>query len=552
MAFEYDVPIDGKIVTVRSDQDLTDDEAFALAYRQSMASNRQTTAQSVEPEERSWGSAFASGLGNLPESTYNLGKGVVEAVASPIDTMTSLDKLARGIVQRVLPAELVDALGRDERGDQVYKAIADHYKKTYGSWEGIKNAIAEDPAAILADASTLLTGGGSLVAKVPKVGKISGGAAMFGEGVAKLGEVIEPLSGTVNLAGKVGSGVAPLLGGVTGVGSEPIKEAFRAGRAGGKQGQIFRANMRGNAQPTEIVDTAKRALATLRQQASESYQRNMAGVSKDATILDLTDTVNALDDSFNKFAAYKGQIKNKTVADALKQVQAKIDQWKSLDPAEFHTPEGLDQLKQSIGETLMNVDPTNRTAYAAVKQVYDSVKSSIAKQAPDYANAMKEYSQSADLLHEMERALSLGNKASADTTLRKLTSLMRNNVNTNYGERLRLGRVLDEAAGGELMPAIAGQALENLTPRGIQSATQPLAVVQGVSTGNIPLAAGVAAASSPRLVGEAAHLMGRAAGATGRAGGSAINRLTAPYRDPAVYNALVQAGLLEERLKEKR
>jgi hypothetical protein len=545
MAFEYDVPIDGKIVTVRSDEDLTDDEAFALAYRQSLASSSQTTAQAVDSEEQSWPSALASGLGNLPESTYNLGKGVVEAVASPVETLTTLDKLARGIVQRVLPDALVDALGRDERGDQVYKAVADHYVRTYGSEEGFKNAVAEDPAAILADASTLLTGGGSLAAKMPKM-------AQVGEAAVAAGKTIEPISASLNLAGKAGAAPAAVLGATTGVGAEPIREAFRAGRAGGKKGETFRANMRGNAQPTEIVDTAKQALATLRQQASESYQRNMAGVSKDATVLDLSDAINALDDSFNKFAAYKGQIKNKSVADALKQVQAKIDQWKSLDPAEFHTPEGLDQLKQSIGETLMNVDPTNRTAYAAVKQVYDSVKSSIAKQAPDYANAMKEYSQSADLLHEMERALSLGNKASADTSLRKLTSLMRNNVNTNYGERLRLGRVLDEAAGGELMPAIAGQTMETLMPRGIQSATQPLAVVQGASTGNIPLAAGVAAASSPRLVGEAAHLMGRAAGATGKAGGSAINRLTAPYRDPAVYNALVQAGLLEERLKEKR
>jgi hypothetical protein len=64
----------------------------------------------------------------------------------------------------------------------------------------------------------------------------------------------------------------------------------------------------------------------------------------------------------------------------------------------------------------------------------------VAQQAPDYAVAMDNYSKSADLLREMERALSLGNKASADTALRKLTSLMRNNVNTNYGERLRLGR----------------------------------------------------------------------------------------------------------------
>jgi hypothetical protein len=81
---------------------------------------------------------------------------------------------------------------------------------------------------------------------------------------------------------------------------------------------------------------------------------------------------------------------------------------------------------------------------------------------------MKAYQEASELTKEIERALSLGNRASADTSMRKLQSLMRNNVNTNYGNRLDLAGKLEAAGGQEIMPAIAGQSLNSFTPRGLQ------------------------------------------------------------------------------------
>jgi hypothetical protein len=469
---------------------------------------------------------------------------LVEAVASPIDTLTGLQKLARGIVQRAVPDSVVEALGRDERGDEVYDAVAQHYVRQYGSEEGFKRAVAEDPAAILADAASLLTGGGAVVSKVPALSKV-------GEKMSSVGAAIEPLSATTRtIAPVAASAVTGLSGGLTGVGPEPIKQAFRAGQEGGEASALFTSSMRGTANPTDIVDTARAALASIRAQASQTYRQNMAGVSKDKTVLSFDDTVNALSDSFNKFAAYKGQIKNESVAKALQAVDDKVQQWRQLDPEQFHTPEGLDQLKQSVGEILDGLPAENRTAYAAVKQVYDSIKNSVAQQAPDYAKAMDNYSKSADLLREMERALSLGNKASADTALRKLTSLMRNNVNTNYGERLRLGQILDEASGGQIMPAVAGQTMSTVMPRGLQSATQPALTSSMALTGQLPQAVLMGAASSPRVAGEVSHALGKAMGGLQQFGGNKAAQITAPYRTPEVYNALYQAGLLED--KEQR
>jgi hypothetical protein len=71
-----------------------------------------------------------------------------------------------------------------------------------------------------------------------------------------------------------------------------------------------------------------------------------------------------------------------------------------------------------------------------------------------------------DTISEIERSLSLGNKAAAETGLRKLQSLTRNNVNTNYGGRLKLAQEL-ENYGADIMPALSGQAMSSWMPRGL-------------------------------------------------------------------------------------
>jgi hypothetical protein len=65
-------------------------------------------------------------------------------------------------------------------------------------------------------------------------------------------------------------------------------------------------------------------------------------------------------------------------------------------------------------------------------------KSTIQKQAPTYAETMKQYADTADLVREIERSLSQGKKASADAGLRKLQTVLRDNASTNYGQRVNL------------------------------------------------------------------------------------------------------------------
>jgi hypothetical protein len=201
-------------------------------------------------------------------------------------------------------------------------------------------------------------------------------------------------------------------------------------------------------------------------------------------------------------------------------------------------------LKQKIGGILENIPYEQRTARTVAGGIYDSIKKEITNQAPEYAKTMKAYSDASDLIREIERSLSLGQKASADTAMRKLQSLMRNNVQTNYGQRIALAKELEAAGGKEMMPALAGQAMSEIVPRGIQRATAGPSVLGAFGTGGLPAAAGMAAVSSPRLMGEALYGAGRV--------GKGVSRATGVLPDanyPAISNAAYQAGLLGTNLE---
>jgi hypothetical protein len=262
----------------------------------------------------------------------------------------------------------------------------------------------------------------------------------------------------------------------------------------------------------DVLAMAKQNLDVMGQQKQAAYRQGMQGIKADKTILDLSNIDNAVNDAM-VMDTYKGQVKNEAAANALNKIKTEIDTWRGLDPAEFHTPEGLDALKQKIGGIVESLPFEEKTARSAAGKVYNSIKSEINAQAPEYSKVMRGYSDASDTIKEIEKALSLGQKASADTSMRKLQSLMRNNVNTSYGYRNKLAEQLQQAGGNDLMPALAGQSLNEFLPRGIQRAVSGTGGAGLALTGNIPAAAGLAAISSPRLVGEAMYGAGKAAGA---------------------------------------
>ena len=484
--------------------------------------------------ERSWGDVASGAVQNLIPSTGKLIGGIAESVMSPVKTAKSLVDLGAGAIQNALPESLVNAIGADKPSQEMASKVGQFYKERYGSMPGFKEALATDPAGVAADAASVLTGGGAVAARVP-------GMSRLAEGLKRSASAVDPLANVARGAGAItrgaGSTAAALLGNTTGAGSEAIKQAYGAGKAGGTKASALADNMRGNAQMTDVLDAAKADLSVMQKLKSAEYNSNMASVRGNKEVIDFSGINKSLADAKAK-VMYGSQVKNPQAAEALSSIQKEIGDWNKLDPAQYHTPEGMDALKQKIGGIVESIPFEAKTARMVGGDVYNSIKSEITKQAPEYAKTMKDYASASDQIKEIERALSLGQKASADTAMRKLQSLMRNNVNTNYGNRQALAKQLEEMGGRDLMPALAGQALSSPTPRGLQALG---ATGVGVASYLNPSVLPLLATQSPRLVGEASLAAGRVAGA-GRAGADALQRIPGVNKiDPRILaNALYQ------------
>lgn len=502
---------------------------------------------------------------NFPSSAVQMGKDIYQAVRHPIQTATTLYDLGVGAFQVINPNTTEFFLkGGDPEKQKLATDFGKYLVDRYGSLESTKKTFAEDPVGFSADLSTLLTG---VAGATRATSKVASGAtkaapgirtAEAAYGVKRASEIAaniasmsakytEPMTLPLTVGGKTiqwtaGTVVPGVFAMTTGAGMAPIQKAFESGRKGGQELQQFTEAMRGSLDILEPLEIAKQNLDNLRQARSAQYVASMAEIKADPAILSFDDIDAAWQKGLDR-VFYEGKIKDSIGAQGLESLKAVIDDWRNSDPATYHTPMGMDALKQKLySEVLDKIDYNNTNARKVVSDVIDSVRQSINTQAPTYSKIMADYSEMSDLIRQIEQSFSMptGGRFNADTALRKLQSIMRNNVNTNYGQRESLASQL-ESAGKPFTPALAGQTLSSPIPRGLQSATSPLAAIAGYSYN--PILGGVTlAGSSPRLIGEAS----RAAGIATR--GILDNRLSqgairagSYASSPAIMNMLYQS-----------
>jgi hypothetical protein len=462
-------------------------------------------------------------MSNVGPSAKRFGQDMLQMVTDPVGTAKTLGKVGVGAAQKVIP------------GEQEYEPYADavgqFFADRYGGLDNVKRTLAEDPVGFAADLSTVLTGGQMALLRAPGI------AGQVGRAAGTVSRAVDPINATLKGAQAVGKGIghtgAAIMGVATGTGGRPIREAARSGAQGGAASTAFRENMRGNVPLEDVIGDAKTALSAIKAERSAAYTAGMGDVAKDAKVLNFT----KVEDALNKTRAdttFKGVSVSPSTDATISDIAKVMDEWKQLDPAEYHTAAGFDALKKRIGdirESAQYGTPQRRVA----DQIYNVVKDQITKQAPTYAKTMKDYSTASNLIREMEKTLSLNPKASVDTTLRKLQSVMRDNVNTNYGKRADLVKLLEEHGATNLMQKLAGQALKSWEPRGLaRLGAQAGAVLTGgagLMTMNplaLPAVAGQLAMQSPRIVGEVAHAGGRVANALSNV--PARNALQAGYQ----------------------
>ena len=506
--------------------------------------------ESAKPEKtfmQNVGSAVDNVVAGGLRGAGSIGTTILGLTVDPLARATGLDKTGFGYVTGLGKTMAERRAGIDEANRTLG---ADPDSLLYGGGKlaaeiagtsGVGGILAKGAAAVpqLARFAPALQSGGFTLGDAATKSALANAAIRAGAGgatgAATAGMVDPSTAGTgaiysamapgvVKTAQAAGRGIRGLagqaLGATTGTSAETVAAAFKAGQ---RKSPEFIQNLRGQADFNDVVDAAKEGLNNMRAARGAQYRSGMMDISADKSVLDFAPIDNAMA-KVKEIGAYKGVQINRKAAGAVSELDDIIQQWKTLDPAEYHTPEGLDALKKSIGDIRDSLE-FGSPARKAADSVYNSVKSEIAKQAPTYNKVMSDYSRASAELSDIERALSLKDGTSKDTAIRKLQSLMRNNAQSNYGNRLSLANQLEQKGGVNLTDAVAGQALNSWMPRGMTGAIQKAGGLVSIGSGTFaPLLA--APFASPRLVGEAAYKAGAGSGAVTNAAREAIGLLT--------------------------
>ena len=459
-------------------------------------------------------------LTSAPGDAWKVAKSYVEPFLHPLDTLDSMGAMIEGGLGTSAPANKqrdVDTL------QQVKQMLADKY----GGYENLKRTLSNEPIGALADLSTVLTGGGGLMARGPgMVGRV-------GNAVKAAGAATEPLSLMGRALPPIGKAVGVVGGGTTGfttgAGKESVLKAYQSGRQGVSE---FADAMRGNVTGDELRATAKSSLQAIKDDRAADYQARLASVTGNSTILDakpvrdrvvqLKKMYNIKDNPDGTLDFSRSTLDRNAVGD-VEHIIGTVDSWGTQ--AGDLTPVGMDILKRKLDD-FYSESKNSRGFVTSLKNV---VKDTIVKQVPEYGTMMENYAKSTSQINEIEGALSLGTRSGADTGIRKLLTALKDN-NEFRGSLIK---VLDEANNGELAAKIAGYNLSSFTPTNFIGKGMEVGAITSIFAGVSPKIAIALSMASPRLVGEFAYKLGGVVKQYEKMG---------KVFTPGIRNSLFQAG----------
>ena len=453
-----------------------------------------------------WSDVPAQAAQNLIPSAVSdigqMGSGIVQAVTNPVQTAKSFYDIGNGLVSK-----LEDATGMqkpDDEREALVNNLGSQFMNRYGSMDALKQTLATDPFGVITDAATALsmaTGAGEAIGAA-KAGTAVGDVAKTAAAVAR---AANPIDRGVQMAGKaVGAVGAPVAGWMTGRPAATIAKMA--------DNPVAAAAMR---DPTSVDPVALAQSAVQKGYAARSaaYNASTAGTFANQQAIPFTDIDKAVQSvqSIGK-AGPQGLVKDAEAVKTADDIADAVSQWKTAaatDPY-YATAAGIDDLKQAVGAIRSGTLAGTR-ARTVADTVYNAAKDVIVKQNPGYANAMMGYSDASDKLKAIQKELSLSKGTNAAAAVRKLLSTAASPV---YGVTAKGSRasLVDELAKYEptLPSVLAGQAMSPLLPTGLLG--RGLAAAAATQAfhpfGMASILAG-AAATSPRVVGEAAYMAPR-------------------------------------------
>jgi hypothetical protein len=308
----------------------------------------------------------------------------------------------------------------------------------------------------------------------------------------------------VQLAAKpIGEATKQILGATTGAGPGMIETALS-----GKPG--FKAAMRGKITGNEIVDNTMDALQTLRDKRISEYQKNLSRITDEKIdITPIKDKLSKLMKRYNIKTTPEGELDFSRIAmgkkgrDDIEDVVEILSDWGTKEGDT--TALGLDVLKRQLDDFY---SPSSQ-ARGFVQSLKSDIRKTISREIPAYKEMTQGYSEATSLIKDMEAGLMLRKQGmtgriTADQTLRRLTSALRE----NFELRKDLLTVLGDRSGEDLLSQVGGYSASELIPRGLFG-KQLAAGTVGVAAFVNPKFWPVLAASSPRVVGEFLSVYGK-------------------------------------------
>ncbi|WP_333790690.1 hypothetical protein [Sphingorhabdus sp.] len=523
----------------------------------------------VPAPETSWGDVAKGAYNNFGSSAKGVVSSLVQPFVDPKGTALGLANLAAGVGSKIVGVadSASEAIGGPDlqtpedaaASEAPLNAVVDFYKQRYGSLEGFKQAFAKDPVGVAADLSAGVMGAGGVVrgvgtaaAQAPGVvGRAGPAVNAAGRAIQTVGSYLDPVADAGRVAGNIGRGAGRVLDLSTGLGNNTVNNAVADARAGGIRGQRLVDNMRDNVPINNVVDEARGAVGDLSRERSQAYDAGMAATRADQTPLDVDALLAEIQNQRNtvNFRGVAGTGDPRAL-NALDDIEQMIQQFDTRTAGTGRVAEGFDHIKKRIGD-MRDYNRTNDPDQRVIGNMYHATRDQITNQVPDYARSMQNFEAASDAIDDATRTFSLGRNASDDTALRKLQSITRNNVSTNYGARELTMADLEQARPG-LSAAIRGQAFNSWLPRGLARPVAGVGAAGAAYSGGLPALLEpntlmLAAASSPRIVGEGANLVGRTLGGVDalldRAG---VGGLNAADMAPVTSSA-VQAGRSAEQ-----
>lgn len=477
---------------------------------------------------------------NIPASAYNLMAGIASL---PIDAvMSAVSATPRGTTKTTIDIvrDLAAKAGIGNADGKTLSAVADAMQERYGSFDNIKRTMITDPIGFAGDLSLIATGAGATM-KVSGLTRPGQVATAIGTKLDPLSFIVESVKGTapsvrdairnrvpsLPSVGQTASDVtASLAGFPSSIGGETVSTLFQAGKTrpiGAAPTLAYEAATAGLREPETVtrktVDLATQSVRNLRNLASQQYKDARQKFGAQAQPINFDDIVQTVQDLRPENYGTYSRKNMPTTHRAWETMRDMVNDYAEAiqkNPAKAD-PLAIDQFKKDLYERGSKVGGKFDSDSARIaREAYQGVRQKLVESDPLYNEMMKNYESAQDELFQLESTFSLGGqKVRSDTANRKLLSIMRNDANTNYGERLSRGmRLAQLDPTGQLMPMLAGQMASSITPRGLGGIAAGGTYAAGSAFG-LPLSPAALLAlpsMSPRFVGEAALGAGRVAG----------------------------------------